>query len=430
MKKVGAKNIFVLSTLGCKVNQYETQALREQLLRGGLCEDRKAAADVYVINTCTVTHHADRESRRLIRHALCSNPQAAIIVTGCLVEKDASEIRTISDRIRIVPNQHKHHIMDFLKNTQNAKRKTQNAKYTPLKISDFKDHERAFIKIQDGCDNFCSYCKVPIVRGRSRSRSPASIKKEVRLLLEGGFKEIVLTGICLGDYRYREAGLADVLKALEGIKAGFRIRLSSIEPQLVSNKLLNVLQSPKICPHLHIPLQSGDDAVLKKMNRRYSRSDFLALVRKVKRKIKDIAITTDVLLGFPGEKEINFKHTVSCLQEILPLRTHIFSFSPREYTKAFNFYPRVEASVVKERMAFVKEVTAQCSLKFRRQFLNKRLTVLLESSTQRENGVLCGYTENYIRTIVEGAEAGDISALLPVELRSVDIDRSYARVAR
>lgn len=414
-------------TLGCKVNQYETQGIREQLLNAGFRENNSETSDIYIINTCTVTAQADRESRRLIRKALYSNPHAKIIATGCLVEKDAQQIRGISDKIHIVPNQQKHNIIGLLKFSNDEPRTTNHETFIPLRISRFYGHERAFVKIQDGCNNFCAYCKVPLVRGKSRSRSLQGIIEEVTRLVSNGFKEIVLSGICLGDYRYRNYDLADVLASLEKIEGEFRIRLSSIEPQLIDDRLINTMADcGKVCPHLHIPLQSGDNAILKKMNRRYAVKDYLSLVARIKKKIKNAGVTTDILVGFPGEKEKNFCNTIRCLKEVLPLRTHIFSFSPRQGTAAFNLPGRLEAQVVKERVDLLKEVVAECSYKFRRGFLGKRFTVLIESQPDRENGFLCGYSENYIRVGVENASKKDINNLLQVRLKTVDKDSTKA----
>jgi len=391
MKKIS------LFTLGCKVNQYETQALREQFLRAGFEENNGAAADVYIINTCTVTHHADRESRRLIRKALHSNPKAKIIVTGCYVENDASEILQISDKIQLLPNQQKQY-----------------------GISAFCGHERAFVKIQDGCDAFCAYCKIPLVRGRSRSRALEEIVQEAARLVNNGFKEIVLTGICLGDYHYQDYDLADVLDYLERIKGEFRIRLSSIEPHLVSEKLIEkIADSEKICPHLHIPLQSGDNAILRKMNRKYTQKDYLNLIARIKKKIKNVAITTDVLVGFPGEADKNFRNSVRCLKKILPLRTHIFPFSPRQGTAAFDFQGRIEPGMIKQRVALLKEVAAECSYKFRKRFLRKGLTVLIESNPDKQSEFFCGYSENYIRVLVKDASRKQINKLISVRAEKI-----------
>ena len=431
-------------TLGCKVNQYETQALREKFLYAGFRENNSEIADVYIINTCTVTARADRESCRLIRRLLRSNPNSKIIVTGCYIEKDAANILSISSKIQIVPNRQKHRIVNLLNLTHDASlgfardrqriprlrsgQATHNDTFIPLKISDFKDHERAFVKIQDGCNNFCSYCKVPLVRGKSRSRSLAEIVAEVERLTSRGFKEIVLTGICLGSYHYKSFDLVGVLSALENIKGEFRIRLSSIEPQLINNDLIGrIADSEKICPHLHIPLQSGDNKILKRMDRRYTRKKYLSLIAKIKKKIKDVAITTDILVGFPGEGEKNFRNTLRCLKETLPLRTHIFSFSPRQGTAAFNLQERVELRLIKERVNLLREVAVECSYKFRRHFLGKRLTLLIESQTDKENGTLSGYSQNYIRVSVEDAIKEDVNNLIRARVKVVDMYSTKAQ---
>jgi len=404
-------------TLGCKVNQYETQALREKFLCAGFRENNSEIADVYIINTCTVTARADTESCRLVRRALRSNPNSKIIVTGCYIEKDAANILSISSEIQIVANRQKHLLLESLRDSLNDGK---NEAFLPLKISDFKDHERAFVKIQDGCDNLCSYCKVPLVRGASRSRSLKEITAEVERLTRRGFKEVVLTGICLGSYHYRSFDLVGVLSALENIEREFRIRLSSIEPQLICDDLIGrIADSEKICPHLHIPLQSGDNKILKRMNRQYTREKYLSLIVKIKKKIKGVAITTDILVGFPGEEEKNFRNTVRSLKEILPLRTHIFSFSPRQGTAAFNLQGRVEPGLIKERLNLVNDVASKCSYKFRRLFLGRQLSVLIESKPDKESGFFCGYSQNYIRVAVEGARKTDINRLLNVKIKTV-----------
>jgi threonylcarbamoyladenosine tRNA methylthiotransferase MtaB len=409
-------------TLGCKVNQYETQALREQLLDAGFEENIHKIADICIINTCTVTSQADAESRRIVRKALRHNPNSKIIVTGCWVERDAQEIQRICDRIQIVPNYQKHRIIDVINSAIPDSQFLNDKSFIPLNISEFKGHQRAFVKIQDGCNNFCSYCKVPLVRGKSRSRNLNEIATEIKCLVAGGFKEIVLSGICLGDYRHRDIGLVNLLIALEKIKGRFRIRLSSIEPHLLSAELIErIADSKKICPHLHIPLQSGDNKILKKMNRNYTVEGYLSLIERIKKKIKDVAITTDILVGFPGETEVNFRNTIICLQKILPLRTHIFSFSPRQGTAAFSFKPRIDSSLIKERFNQLKELAIECSYKFRKHFLGKSLTILIESQVDKNRGFFCGYSENYIRVSVENACKKDINNLVQAKVKAVDM---------
>lgn len=404
--------------------------MRERLLNAGFAENNNEPADIYIVNTCTVTAQADRESRRLIRRALRLNSRAKVIVTGCYIQKDARETLKISSKVLIVPNQQKHRIVDYLNSAGEKRPLTGDESFIPLGISGFKDYQRAFVKIQDGCNNFCSYCKVPLVRGGSRSRGLKEIIEEVRRLVNCGFKEIVLTGICLGDYHYRNFDLANVVTSLEKIKGEFRIRLSSIEPQLINDRLIKTFNSPKICPHLHIPLQSGDDTILKMMNRQYTQKEFLSLIAKIKKRIKDVAITTDILVGFPGEKEINFKQTLSCLKEILPLRTHIFSFSLREGTRAFMLKEQIEPGLIKERVNRLKEVSAECSYKFRKQFLEKTLSVLIEAKVDRKSRAFCGYSQNYIRVILEDATEKDINNLTEVKVKAVDIYSTRAQKFR
>lgn len=414
-------------TVGCKVNQYETQGLRELLSEAAFKEEKGKKADIYIVNTCTVTEEADRDSRRLIRRAFRLCPESRIIVTGCYADEVPPDTLKISDKIQILPNSQKHRIVDFLGLNGNKPPEDRKGTFTPLKISDFKGHERAFVKIQDGCSNFCSYCKVPLVRGASRSRPQKEITAECKRLVKRGFKEIVLTGICLGAYRYRDIELVQVLEALENIKGEFRLRLSSIEPQLISNKLIEIMaNSKKICPHLHIPLQSGDNDILKKMNRRYSIRDYLSLITKLNKKIRNIAITTDILVGFPQESERNFRNTARALKEICPLRTHVFSFSPRAKTAAFNLEGHIEREVVKARADLLKKVASECSYKFRKRFLGKKLEVLIESQRDKKSSSFCGYSENYIRIIVENADKKDINSLREVKVKAVDTNSTKA----
>ena len=256
-------------TLGCKVNQYETQAIREKFLRNGYSETtNNKIADTYIINTCTVTQKADLGSLSIIRKAKKENPKAVIIATGCLTELDKDRIKQISDSIKIIKNK------DKFKISQSS-------------ISDFKGHARGFLKIQDGCENHCSYCKVPLVRGHSKSKPLTEVLKEARTLVGNGFKEIVLTGICLGAYGRDlnpKISLAGVISGLEEISALLRIRLSSIEARDISDELIRALSlSKKFCRHLHIPLQSGDDTILKKMNRNYTSKEYFELIKKIKK---------------------------------------------------------------------------------------------------------------------------------------------------
>ncbi len=283
-------------TLGCKVNQYDTQSIREDFFHLGFREPlHNEAADVYVVNTCTVTGSADKDSLYYIRRSHRENPAARIIVTGCLAELDRNRIKSEPGVSLVVKNKDKNNIASLLSCGLRKENKQGLGN-----ISSFDGRTRTFLKIQDGCNNFCSYCKVPLVRGRSRSKSLKSIVLEANVLVKNGFKEIVLSGICLGSYgrEFKSAiSLIDVISELEKINGLCRIRLSSIESLDVTDALISRLSySDKLCPHLHIPLQSGDNKILKLMNRKYTRAEFLSRIKKIKRKIPDIAITTDVLV--------------------------------------------------------------------------------------------------------------------------------------
>jgi len=363
-------------------------------------------ADICLINTCTVTHKADRDSRHAILKARSLSPRARIIVTGCLVEKGAGDLAKLKGIDLIVGKS-----------------------FFPEGISKFCGHTRAFLKIQDGCDNFCSYCKVPLVRGRSRSRELSEIIQEAKALVKNGFQEIVLCGICLGAYGkdlQPKLSLVDVIESLEEIKGLLRIRLSSIEAGDVTDELIIKMgKSKKLCPHLHIPIQSGDDKILKKMHRRYSGSDYLKLVRRIKRQVPGIAITTDVLVGFPGESDAGFGNTLDLVRKIMPLRAHIFPYSQREGTLAADFKDRLSPDIVKRRMKRLRDLAGECSLKYRRQFLHKKMDVLIESRSKENPDFWQGHTDNYIRVLVK-AKKDLKNQLICLKLKQISKDSVLA----
>jgi len=409
-------------TVGCKVNQYETQLMREQFLRRGFKElEDSESSDIYVINTCTVTHKADSDSFSFIHKAKRENPKAKIIVTGCLVELDEDKIKKINRSILTVKNKDKNKIVDLL---DGRTEKQKDAKTEKI-ITYFKTHTRAFLKIQDGCNNFCSYCKVPLVRGRSRSRNLGEILEEAKALVENGYKEIVLCGICLGAYGKDlkpEVSLLKVIKELEKINGLLRIRLSSLEAEDITDELIEYMgTSEKLCSHLHIPLQSGDDEILKKMNRKYSQKNYLRLIKKIKKKIPEVAITTDILVGFPTETEKNFQNTLNLVKEILPLKVHIFAYSSRPQTPAFNFKEKVNPKIIKKRQVLLKKIAQKCSLIYKKQFLNQTKEVLFENNFKSQANLWQGYTDNYLRVLVKSNN--DLkNQIIPVKLNKIKGD--------
>jgi len=415
-------------TLGCKVNQYDTQVTREQFLSSGFKEiNTSRPADFYVINTCTVTHRSDANSLNFIRRAKKENPKGKLIVTGCLTELDSDRITKIPGVNYIIKNKEKERIVDLLKGL------SPKGTVPSEGISYFKAHTRAFLKIQDGCDNFCSYCKVPLVRGRSRSKPLSQIINEAKRLVKNGFKEIVLTGICLGSYGKKGTvlfskiepspfSLVQVITALENIDGLARIRLSSIEAGDVSDELINKMSSSKkLCRHLHIPIQSGDDEILKKMRRKYCRANYLKLIRKIKSRIPKIAITTDVLVGFPGETEANFNNTITLVRKILPLKVHIFPYSKREGTLAAQEKTETPPLVLKERVWRLKNIANSCAPNYKKKFLGKKLKVLIEGRMKLKPDYWQGYTDNYLKVIIK-SKANLRGRIIPVRLKKIKDD--------
>ncbi len=384
-------------TLGCKVNQYDTQEIRERFLEAGFLEAKgNQPADIYVVNTCTVTAKADNDSFYYIRRSYRENPKGKIIVTGCLAEMARKKIKSEAGVSLVIPNIDKAKIVPrFIGNSGKPKHG----------ISFFEGHTRAFLKIQDGCDNFCAYCRVPLARGASISKPLPGIISEARELAGQGFKEIVLTGICLGAYGKDlkpRSSLVDVITALEGINGLFRIRLSSIEAGDVSPGLISKMSaSSRLCRHLHIPIQSGDNKILEKMRRKYSREDYLSLVKKIKKRVSRAAITTDVLVGFPGEEEGNFRNTLDLVKKIAPLRAHIFPFSPRPGTAAFSYEEKTRECVIKERVARLRLLSEQCFSSYCRKFLGKKFSVLAERRWPEKSAFWEGYTDNYIKVLIK-----------------------------
>jgi len=395
---------FKFHTLGCKVNQYDTQQMRERLLERGMQEaSQQKLADIYLINTCTVTGRADSESLNILRRVRRENPKARILVTGCLTELDRDRIMETDKQAIVVTNKEKVKLTEILSDLGEIGHLAGNSleKISSKGISRFYGHTRAFLKIQDGCNNFCAYCKVPLVRGASISKPLQMIVEEAERLAQNGFKELVLTGICLGSYGKElkpAISLVEVIDSIEKIEGILRIRLSSIEAGDVTGRLIDKMNSSKkLCPHLHIPIQSGDDKILKMMKRRYTSRDYLQLIRRIRLKIPQVAITTDVLVGFPGEGEDNFKNTLDLVKKIRPLKVHIFPYSRREGTCAAEaLKDQVDFQIVKRRIFELGEQTKALSLAFKKGFLNKKLDVLVESKVKDDPRYWQGYTGNYI----------------------------------
>jgi len=393
-------------TLGCKANQYDTQSIRERFLSKGFrVDDNKSKPDYFLINTCTVTSGADQKSRNIIRRCIQYSPKATVIVTGCLAERDWRVLADIKGVSLVVKKS-----------------------FFPEGISGFSQHTRAFLKIQDGCDNFCTYCKVALVRGKTRSKGIGNVVEEAKKLVACGFKEIVLTGICLGAYGKDLPGgkaLVDAVDALARIEGLSRIRLSSIEAGDVSVKLIKYMAgSKKLCRHLHIPIQSGDDSILKRMNRKYTRRKYQDLISRIKRDIPGVAITTDCLVGFPGETEENFNNTVDLVRKIMPLKVHIFPYSNRPGTKAAKFSGLVDAKTIASRCAKLENASKECRDKFMRGFTGKKALVLIEGAYKGKAGYLEGLTDNYLKVRI-AFKPGLRNKIIQAKLRHVAGDSFF-----
>jgi len=397
-----------IATLGCKVNQFESEALMASLERKGYrllpCEE---GAQITIINTCTVTQRADFQSRQMVRRAFRSNPTSLIIVAGCYSQVDAEALANMEGVKYVLGNIEKSRIPDLLPLMEKGE-------LSPIQVSDiqkeslFQDvpldtfhcHTRAFLKIQDGCDARCSYCIVPYARGRSRSLPPERVLEQVNALEERGYHEVVLTGIHLGAYGLDllpPFPLAKLLRRLEGEKSPRRIRLSSIEPMDLSEELIQLLStSRKVCPHLHISIQSGDDEILQRMNRHYNRSFLFDLIQELHRRIPKLSIGADVIVGFPGETQEKFERTYELIAALPFSYLHVFPFSKRKGTPAFQFRQTVDQTTITRRTEVMRELGRQKRRTFYSQFLHQELNVLVEDRRDKGTGRWKGFSPNYL----------------------------------
>ncbi len=416
-KNIMKKNRFAIKTLGCKVNQYESQMLRENLMRYGYEESSPEDADILVLNSCTVTHQADAKTRRMIRRIKKENPDIKVYVTGCyaVFDEDVAEIESLDEVFKVVRNKDKMTIPDILEPCFDIENKEDGLR---KEVSGFSGHTRAFLKIQDGCDQKCSYCKVNLVRGGSVSRDRDEILEEVSRLVAAGYKEIVLTGICLGGWKGASGeGLSALLKEIIGLDGEFRIRLSSIEPNHVDRDLIEVMtSSEKICDHLHIPLQSGSGKLLKLMRRRYNTEQFMSKVEELRAKMPLIGITMDVIIGFPGENDADFAETCQFIQELKPSRLHVFKYSDRKGTDSFEMPDKVSSTIAKERVSKLIDLGEALQKEFCARFIGKSVSILVEEANEN---VSIGYTSEYLRAEISGVKVqkGQIVTVIPTDYR-------------
>lgn len=414
-----------VATLGCKTNQFESASLQESLLKEGFSVvSFDSEADVYVINTCTVTARTDAESRRLIRRARRRNPGARIVVTGCYAQVAPELVNAIDDVDLVVGNEEKKRLAPILKQDLTDRVLVADIGLTstsdPLPLESFAEHTRAFLQIQNGCDSFCSYCIVPFARGRSRSVAPDAVISGVSRFVSKGFREVVLTGIHIGAYGRDldpACRLLDLLEMLQGNCAASRIRLGSLEPMDVSPELVSFLRaSPMICHHLHIPLQSGSDRVLSSMNRGYSGDYFRGLVMNLVDCIPDIAIGLDVIAGFPGETDEDFLATCRLIEDLPIAYLHVFPFSSRPGTAASAMAGQLAARTVTERAARLRHLGETKKQAFNENYIGAELDVLVMQ--RGRDGLWNGISRNYIPVVFTGS---DSIANTEIRLRVTDV---------
>jgi len=409
---------FTITTLGCKVNQYESEAIAEALKKSGWSCDVHPAVDteVCIINTCAVTQKAAMQSRQAVRQAVKAHPKARILVTGCYAQTEPEAFNTITGISCVVGHAAKDGIPDLLAAAPDRTEHLAAADgFNLTKASPFgatagtvgTSRTRPYLKIQDGCDAFCSYCIVPYARGRSCSMPFENIIENIRRLARAGFHEVVLCGVHLGCYGLDltpPTSLFEILRRVDDDALVDRVRLSSIEPREISDNIITLVAASKhICHHFHIPLQSGDDGVLERMRRPYSRSLFRELVLKIRAAMPDAAMGVDVLVGFPGETETAFQNTVDLIQELPVAYLHVFPFSARKGTPADRFPDKVSSSIIKSRCAHMRLLGAAKKKAFYSRFVGRTLTVLIEARRD-VSGRLKGFTANYLPVCLNGGD--------------------------
>lgn len=426
-----------LITMGCKVNQYDTQAMRETLLQNGytICDSSKPA-DLYLINTCTVTNVADQKARQVIRKAIRTNPDADVLVTGCYAESDCETIEDLPGVTFVFGNREKADFQSYLDKLHSDKPlQIKSIEHDAIReharfsggVSNAGMRTRALIKVQDGCSAFCTYCIIPYVRGRMTSRPLPDIVEEAHRIADSDIKEIVITGVHLGAYGQdtgRDKDIADILEQIHEVDGIERIRFSSIEPMYFPDVLSERMAAlPKCMPHFHIPIQSGSDSVLRRMRRRYSTAEYAHLVETLRQRFTDdVGITTDIMVGFPGESEEDFENSLQFVRQIGFSQLHVFRYSPRKGTPAADYTDQVTPTISSERSREMIQLGDELSLSFRQRMLGKNRKVLIEESREGDKNLLAGFTDNYLRVLLDVPD-NTINKILPVKLST--LDRKY-----
>lgn len=414
-------------TLGCKVNQYETEAMRELFVnRGDQVVDSDSSADIYVINTCTVTGMSDKKSRQIIRRLKRLNPEAVIAVVGCYSQIAPAEVMAIEGVNLVMGTHQRSRILDYLEGLDSTDRREvvtdigKIREFEEMTVDRIEGRTRAFVKIQDGCDRYCSYCIIPYARGPVRSREADRVVEEVKRLAGKGFAEVVLTGIHVASYGkdLKETTLLELINRINSLEGIHRIRLSSLEPTLMTEEFARSLSSnDKLCPHFHLSLQSGCDTVLQRMNRKYTTARYREAVGCIRAYWPDAAITTDIIVGFPGETEKEFEETCRFVAEIGFAQVHVFNYSTREGTPAAVMSGQVPSEIRQVRVEQLIGITDKLSVEYLKRFIGQTMRVIVEKNDVKTP---CseGLTDNYLRVVLKNEllEVGSEEVVLIVEI--------------
>ena len=428
------------STLGCRVNVYESEAMAEKFIREGYeVVDASEAADVYVINTCTVTNMGDKKSRQIISRARRLNENSIIAVVGCYSQIAPKEVAEIPGVDVVLGTRNKGDVVYYVNKAKDEGKSQvhvegvlKNKKFEELNIEEYQDKTRAFLKIQDGCNRFCTYCIIPYSRGSVCSKDPKKVLEEVNKLAEHGFKEIILSGIHTASYGLDLEGnvnLIDIIEEIEKVEGIERIRIGSIEPAFFTPEVIEKIKKfKKLCPHFHLSLQSGCDSTLKRMNRRYTAQEYADSVELLRETMPDVSITTDVIVGFPGETEEEFNETYEFLKNIKLTKTHVFKYSPRKGTKASDMQDQIDGSIKEKRSKLLIELSNKNEKEFIEKFIGTEMDVLIETEAKGQEGMYEGYTRNYIKVQVPCSCADVTGKIVDIEITKVENEYGIAKL--
>lgn len=428
------------ATLGCRVNVYESEAMMEKFIREGYeVVDFSEVADVYVINTCSVTNMGDKKSRQMISRGRRQNPDAVIAAVGCYSQIAPNEVSSIEGIDVVLGSRNKGEVVYWVNKAKDeGKMQVQvsevlrNKDFEDLRIEEYQDKTRAFLKIQDGCNRFCAYCLIPYTRGAVCSKDPKKVIEEVKVLAENGFKEIILSGIHIASYGVEldeKITLIDIIEEIENIDGIERVRIGSIDPTFFTEEVVErITKFKKLCPHFHLSLQSASNGTLKRMNRRYNIEEYESIVNILRGKIKDVSLTTDIIVGFPGETEEEFNETYETLNKIKLSKMHIFKYSPRKGTRAADMENQVDGNVKEERSKKLIELDLKNEKEFIEKYIQTEIPVLFEQKVKNEQDLYEGYTHNYIKVIVCSKEKNLIGKIIKVKINNAGNGVAYGEI--